>query len=60
MCLFEDHLEEHLELYVEGKLSASQQGILMTKWVGQSWKKISGMKESIIESFKKMWFVSST
>ena len=25
----------------------------MTKWVGRAWKKISGMKESIIRSFKK-------
>ena len=45
MCLFEDHLEEHLELYVEGKLSASQQGILMTNWVGQSWKKNRSFKK---------------
>ena len=50
--LFEDHLDEHLELHVEGKLSASQRRILMTKWVSQAWKKISGMKESIRRSFK--------
>ena len=29
--LFEDHLDKHLELYVEGKLSASQWRILKTK-----------------------------
>ena len=29
--LFEDHVDKHLELYVEGKLSASQWRILMTK-----------------------------
>ena len=53
--LFEDHLDKHLylELCVEGKLSASQRRILMTKWVGQAWKKISGIKESIIRSFQK-------
>ena len=34
-------------------LSASQRRILMTKWVGQAWKKIIGMKEPIIKSFKK-------
>ena len=33
--LFEDHLDKHLELYVEGKLSDSQQRILITKWVSQ-------------------------
>ena len=47
--LFVDHPDKHLELYVEGKLSGSQQRILMTKWVGQAWKKISGMKELIIK-----------
>ena len=45
--------DKHLELYVEGKLSASQRRILITKWVGEAWKKISGMKESIVRSFKK-------
>ena len=25
----------------------------MKKWIGQAWKKLSGMKESIIRSFKK-------
>ena len=42
--LFEGHLEKHLELYVEGKFSASQRSTLITKWVGQAWKKISGRK----------------
>ena len=51
--LFEDHLDKHLELYVEGKLSASQRRILMTKWIGQAWNKISGMKESNVRSFRK-------
>ena len=41
---------------MEGKLSASQRRILMTKWVGQARKKISGMTESIIRSFKKCGF----
>ena len=38
--LFEDHLDKHLELYVEGKLSASERRILMTKWVGQAGRKL--------------------
>ena len=46
-------MDKHLELYVEGKLSASQRRILMTKWVGQAWKKISRMKEPIISGFEK-------
>ena len=54
--LFEDHLDKYLELHVEDKLSASQRRILMTNWVGQAWKKISGMKESIKRSFKKCGF----
>ena len=48
--LFEGHQEKDLELYVEGKLSASHRRILMTKWVGRAW---NGMKESIIRSFEK-------
>ena len=42
---------------MEGKLSASQRRLLMTKWVGQGWKKISGMNELIIRSFKKCSFL---
>ena len=49
--LIEDHLDKHLQLYVEDKLSVSQQKNLMINWVGQVWRKISGMKESIIRSF---------
>ena len=51
--LFEDHLDKHLGFYVKTKLSARQRRILMKKWIGQAWKKLSGMKESIIRSFKK-------
>ena len=51
--LFEDHLDKRLELYAKGKFSTSQQRILMTKWVDQAWKKISGMKELSIRNFKK-------
>ena len=51
--LFEGHQDKHLELYVEGKLSASQQRILMTKLVDQAW---NGMEESIIRSFEKYGF----
>ena len=54
--LLEDQLDKHLESYPEGKLSTSQRRILMTKWVGQEWKKISKIKESIIRSFKKCVF----
>ena len=38
--LSEDHLDKHSELHVEGNLSASQRRNLITKWVGQIWKKI--------------------
>ena len=51
--LLQDQLDKHLESYPEDKLSTSQRRILMTKWVGQEWKKISKIKESIIRSFKK-------
>ena len=38
---------------MEDKLPGSQQRILMTNWVGQAWKKIIGMKKSIIRCFKR-------
>ena len=51
--LFENHLDSNLERYVEGKMSASERRVLMTKWVGEAWSKVGKMKDSIIRSFKK-------
>ena len=51
--LFEDHLDKNLDQYVDDKINASQQRVLMTKWVGEAWYKVEKMKDSIICSFKK-------
>ena len=47
------HLQENLDDYVQGRISASDRRILFTKWVGKAWEEISGKKEMIIRSFKK-------
>ena len=48
-----NHLQENLDDYVRGKISASERKILFTKWVGQAWEDISAKKDMIIRSFKK-------
>ena len=50
---FERHLKENLDLYVEGKLSASERRVLTTKWVAESWEKTKPDKEMIRHSFLK-------
>ena len=55
--LSEDHLDENLDQYIDGKINASQQRVLTTKWVGDAWSKVGKMKDSIISSFTK-WGLS--
>ena len=50
---FEKHLDENLNDYVEGKLTASKRRILTTKWVAIAWEKLMQDKEMVIRSFKK-------
>ena len=38
--LFGKHIDENLEAYVEGILSAAKKRILATKWVADTWDKI--------------------
>ena len=49
----EDHLDKNLDQYVDGKINASQRGVLMTKWVDEAWSKVGKMKDSIIGPLKK-------
>ena len=42
--LFEDHLDKNHDQYVNSKINASQQRVLMTKWVGEAWSKNGKMK----------------
>ena len=49
----EKHLDENLNEYAEGKLTASKRRILTTKWVATAWEKVMQDKEMVIRSFKK-------
>ena len=48
-----NHLQENLDDYVKGRISASERRILFTKWVGKAWEDLSAKKDMIIRSFKK-------
>ena len=50
---FEKHLQENLTMYVEGKISASERQVLLTKWVGNAWDEVCSNKEMLQRSFKK-------
>ena len=50
---FERHLDENLDLFVEGKLAASERRVLTTKWVGNAWEKLSENKGMSIRSYVK-------
>ena len=50
---FERHLNENLDLYVEGKLLVSERRVLTSNWVVESWEKIKHDKEMIRHSFLK-------
>ena len=48
-----NHLQENLDDYVKGRISASERRVPFTKWVGKAWEEISCKKDMIIRSFKK-------
>ena len=56
---FEKHLDENLDLYVEGKLAASERCVLATTFVGNAWEKLSENKDMIIRSFVKCGITSN-
>ena len=48
------HMQERLDDYVNGRISAKERRILFTKWVGQAWEEVSSNgKEMIKRSFTK-------
>ena len=47
------HLQDNLNDYVTGKISASDRRVLFTKWVGQSWADLSTNQQMTIRSFEK-------
>ena len=50
--MLEKHIEDNLELYTEGKTTASQRRILMTQWCGEAWSKVG--PGSVVRAFKKL------
>ena len=48
---FEEHLHKNLQLYTEGKLTASDGRVLATKWVEDAWSGIKEEKGMIIRPF---------
>ena len=51
--LFENHLDNNLEHYIEGKTSAHECIVLMINWVGEAWSKVKKMKDHIISLVEK-------
>ena len=50
---FEKHLEENLQRYTEGKISASERRLLVTKWVGKACAEVGSNRDMVVRSFKK-------
>ena len=42
-----------MQKYTEGKLSASNRRVLITKWVGQAWAEVGSSRDMVVRSFKK-------
>ena len=49
---FEKHLEENLQRYTEGKISAFQRRVLVTKWVGKAWAEVGSIRDMVANSYK--------
>ena len=53
---FEEHIDKNLELYINGKISAAERRVLITKWVANAWQSIKGETDLIQRSFLKCGF----
>ena len=47
------HMQENLDAYVTGGMTASRRQVLITRWVGQAWEEVGNNKDMIIRSFLK-------
>ena len=47
------HMEENLEPYLQGKFTAGERRILITKWVSEAWDETMQNKDVAIRAFKK-------
>ena len=50
---FEKHQKENLQRYTEGKTSASEGRVLVTKWVGKARTEVGSNRDVVVRSFKK-------
>ena len=50
---FEEHIEQNLQRYTEGKISASEKRVLVTKRVGIAWTKVGSNRDMVVRSFTK-------
>ena len=50
---FEKHLEKNLQWYTEGKISASEGRVLVTKWFGKAWTEVGFNRDMVVRSCKK-------
>ena len=48
----EKHIEENLDLYTEGKITASQRRVLITQWCGEAWSLVD--RDSVVRGFKTL------
>ena len=46
-------MEAHINDYLHGNFTASEQRILLTKWIGQAWEEVSANKDAVVRGFKK-------
>ena len=46
-------MEENLNKYLNGKFTAGERCVLLTKWVSDAWEELSEKKEIAVRAFKK-------
>ena len=51
---FEKHLEKNLQRYTDGKISASERRVLVTKWVGKVCTEVGSNHDMVVRSFKTL------
>ena len=49
------HMHSNVSLYIEGKITASQRRVLITKWVGQAWAEVCANKDMIYRAFRSVF-----
>ena len=46
-------MQDNLDGYLTGKITAGERRILLTNWVGDTWEELARNKEMVIRNFKK-------